>query len=302
MAALLDDVGADKAIVGGLSLGGYMSLAFYRAHPERVRALLIIDTGPGFKKDEAREVWNKRAHDTGDRFEREGLEVLKSASRERSSVTHRDASGLARAARGMLTQRDARVIESLPDIKVPSLVVVGADDTPFLAASDYMAAKIPGAQKVVIPAAGHAVNIDQPQAFIDAVLPFLDGLDDQAQRRRPRHEDSCRRGLALIAGSFAPAARAATAADRRPLPAALHRDAVEQHAAGVRHGRRRSRARARHPAQLRQRPSGRGNLPRLPQHRRQRIVLPRRTGSYLQFRKGRLAGWKGDWGHNWMWQ
>ena len=114
MAALLDAVGAEQAIVGGLSLGGYMSLAFYRAHPDRVRALLIIDTGPGFKKDDAREVWNKRAHDTGDRFEREGLEVLKSASRERSSVTHRDASGLARAARGMLTQRDARVIESCP--------------------------------------------------------------------------------------------------------------------------------------------------------------------------------------------
>jgi pimeloyl-ACP methyl ester carboxylesterase len=183
IAALLDAVGADKAIVGGLSLGGYMSLAFYRAHPERVRALLIIDTGPGFKKDDAREAWNKRAHDTGDRFEREGLEVLKSASRERSSVTHRDASGLARAARGMLAQRDARVIESLPDIKVPSLVVVGADDTPFLAASDYMAAKIPGAQKVVIPAAGHAANIDQPKAFNDAVVSFLDGLDATQARK-----------------------------------------------------------------------------------------------------------------------
>jgi pimeloyl-ACP methyl ester carboxylesterase len=176
MAALLDAVGASEAIVGGLSLGGYMSLAFYRAHPERVSALLIIDTGPGFKKDDAREVWNKRALDTADRFQREGLDVLKSASRERSTVSHRDALGLARAARGMLTQRDARVIESLPEIKVPSLVVVGADDTPFLAASDYMAAKIPGARKVVIPAAGHAVNIDQPQAFIEAVVPFLDGL------------------------------------------------------------------------------------------------------------------------------
>lgn len=176
MAAILDAVGAERAIIGGLSLGGYMSLAFYRTHPERVRALLIIDTGPGFKKDEAREVWNKRAHDTGDRFEREGLEVLKSASRERSSVSHRNAKGLALAARGMLTQRDAKVIEILPDIKVPSLVVVGADDTPFLAASDYMAAKIPGAQKAVIPAAGHAVNIDQPQAFVDAVVPFLKNL------------------------------------------------------------------------------------------------------------------------------
>jgi pimeloyl-ACP methyl ester carboxylesterase len=180
MAALLDKVGARSAIVGGLSLGGYMSLAFYRAHPERVRALLIIDTGPGFKKDEARDAWNKRALETGDRFEREGLEGLKLASRERSSVVHRDASGLARAARGMLTQRDAGVIETLPHIKVPSLVVVGADDTPFLAASDYMAAKIPGASKAVIPAAGHAANIDQPQAFIDAVMPFLDGLPQAA--------------------------------------------------------------------------------------------------------------------------
>jgi pimeloyl-ACP methyl ester carboxylesterase len=176
IAALLDEVGAQRAIVGGLSLGGYMSLAFHRAHPQRVSALLIIDTGPGFKKDDARDAWNKRALGTAERFEHEGLEVLKSASRERSTVSHRDASGLARAARGMLTQRDASVIESLPDIKVPSLVVVGADDTPFLAASDYMAAKIPGAKKVVIPAAGHAVNIDQPLAFIEAVLPFLDSL------------------------------------------------------------------------------------------------------------------------------
>ncbi len=176
MAALLDAVGAQTAVIGGLSLGGYMSLAFYRAHPERVRALLIIDTGPGFKKDDARDAWNKRALETAERFEREGLGVLKTLSRERSTVSHRDATGLAHAARGMLTQRDARVIELLPEIKVPSLVVVGADDTPFLAASDYMAAKIPGAKKVVIPAAGHAVNIDQPRAFNDAVLPFLDTL------------------------------------------------------------------------------------------------------------------------------
>jgi len=176
IAALLDQIGTRRAIVGGLSLGGYMSLAFYRTHPERVAALLIIDTGPGFKKDEARTAWNKRAHETAERFERDGLSVLKSLSRERSSVTHRDARGLALAARGMLTQRDASVMEVLPEIAVPSLIVVGADDTPFLAASDYMAAKIPGAKKVVIPSAGHAVNIDQPQAFIDAVLPFLGGL------------------------------------------------------------------------------------------------------------------------------
>src|ERR1700712_4441738 len=95
IAALLDHVcgAGSRAVVGGLSLGGYMSLAFYRVHPERVRALLIIDTGPGFKKDEARDAWNKRAQETGDRFEREGLAVLQSPSRERSEVSHRDASG-----------------------------------------------------------------------------------------------------------------------------------------------------------------------------------------------------------------
>src|SRR4029079_2926270 len=141
IAALLDQVGAASAIIGGLSLGGYMSLAFYRAHPERVRALLIIDTGPGFKKDDARDAWNQRARDSAERYEREGLAVLQTLSRERSSVSHRNASGLAHAARGMLITRDAGVIESLPAIKVPALVIVGADDAPFLAASDYMATK-----------------------------------------------------------------------------------------------------------------------------------------------------------------
>lgn len=80
------------------------------------------------------------------------------------------------AARGMLAQKNSNVINSLPDIKVPSLAVVGADDKPFLAASEYMTKKIPGCQKVVIPNAGHAVNIDQPGKFNEAVLGFLSSI------------------------------------------------------------------------------------------------------------------------------
>lgn len=175
MAALLDAVGAKDAVVGGLSLGGYMSLAFHRAHPERTRALLIVDTGPGYKNDQARDGWNESAIRRAERFEAEGFGDLSKASAEVRLARHRDASGLARAARGMLTQRDARVIESLPAIAVPAVVIVGANDTPFLAASDYMAAKIPGAKKVVIPDAGHSTNIDQPEAFNAAVLGFLNG-------------------------------------------------------------------------------------------------------------------------------
>ncbi len=175
MAALLDAVGARTAIVGGLSLGGYMSLAFNLAHPERVRSLLIIDTGPGYRKDEAREGWNRNAIRTAERYETEGLARLARGSPEMRASTHRSAEGLALAARGMLAQKDARVIDSLPTITAPTRVVVGADDTPFLAASDYMAGKIPGARKVVIPGAGHAANIDQPAAFNAAILDFLEG-------------------------------------------------------------------------------------------------------------------------------
>ena len=173
MAAVLDAVGARDAVIGGLSLGGYMSLAFRLRHPERVRALLIIDTGPGFKNDEARAAWNKHAATFALEFEKNGLESLKARSSEMAESSHRDASGLIKAAKGMLTQRDPGVINSLPTIDLPSLVLVGQEDKPFLAAADYMAAKIPGATKVVIPNAGHAVNIDQPEAFNAAVLAFL---------------------------------------------------------------------------------------------------------------------------------
>jgi pimeloyl-ACP methyl ester carboxylesterase len=173
MAALLHALRAERAIIGGLSLGGYMSLAFHLAHPQRVRALLIIDTGPGYRNDEARAGWNRNALKTAERYESEGLGRLAAGSPEMRTAQHRNAKGLALAARGMLTQRDDRVISSLAAIAVPSLVVVGANDAPFLAASDYMAGKIPGARKVVIENAGHAANIDQPAAFNAAVLDFL---------------------------------------------------------------------------------------------------------------------------------
>src|SRR6478672_161897 len=142
MLARLDKVGAKTAIVGGLSLGGYMSLAFHLAHPERVRALMLFDTGPGFKKDDAREAWNKRAAQTALEYETEGLGRLQRLSREMRTAEHRSADGLARAARGMLAQGDARIINSLPSVSVPTLIVVGANDKPFLAATDYMSAKI----------------------------------------------------------------------------------------------------------------------------------------------------------------
>ena len=95
----------------------------------------------------------------------------------RESVSyHRSAQGLAHAARGMLAQFDSRVIDSLADISVPTLVIVGELDEPFRGASDYMSAKIPGARLELIAGAGHAANIDNPDAFNRVLIDFLASL------------------------------------------------------------------------------------------------------------------------------
>ena len=144
MEGVMDDVG--DAVLCGMSLGGYLSLAYRLAHPERVRALILVDTGPGFRRDEERDGWNAYAErEAGDR-----------------------------PVGRLLIQHDAAVIESLPDIDVPTLVVVGSEDAPFLRAADYMAAKIPNARKLVIEGAGHEANMHAPDVFNHAVLEFLE--------------------------------------------------------------------------------------------------------------------------------
>jgi pimeloyl-ACP methyl ester carboxylesterase len=172
MAALLAAVGADRVVLGGHSLGGYLSLDFALTFPQRVTALVLIGTGPGYRNDAARADWNRRANATAARLAERGVAGL-GRSAELDGGEHRDASGLIHAATQTLTQRDARVIDGLPRIAVPTLVIVGAEDAPFLGAAEYMATKIPGARKVVIPGAGHAPNVSQPEAFNAEVTRFL---------------------------------------------------------------------------------------------------------------------------------
>jgi pimeloyl-ACP methyl ester carboxylesterase len=186
MDALLRHCGIEHAVVGGLSLGGYMSLAFYRAHPNLVRALVICDSGPGYRNPEARAAWNTRAHERAAELESKGLDALAGRSREMREAMghHRSAQGLAHAARGMLAQQDSDVIDSLPSIRVPTLVVVGERDQPFLAPCQYMAKKIPGARLEVIPDAGHSSNLDQPAVFNGVLASFLESLEDRPTRDR----------------------------------------------------------------------------------------------------------------------
>jgi pimeloyl-ACP methyl ester carboxylesterase len=174
MAALLRHLGISKAVVGGLSLGGYMTLEFQLAQPDMVKALILCNTGPGYRKDEARAGWNDFSINYAKRFEERGLDGLgRGIEIDATRQYQRSAQGLAFAARGILTQRDANVMEHLERIDVPTLIVLGADDERYKAGGEYMASKIPGARKVSIEKAGHAVNLFQPDQFNAAVLDFL---------------------------------------------------------------------------------------------------------------------------------
>jgi len=174
MLGLMDTLDIERAVVGGLSLGGYMSLAFQLAHPERVRALVLCDTGPGYRSDEPRAKWNRMAEKSAVNFEEKGLDAAGRSPEVRAAVKyHRSAMGLAHAARGMLAQVDSRVIDHLAEIDVPTLIIVGERDEPYHAASQYMQSKVPGSRLEVIPDAGHAANMDQPEAFNRVLLEFL---------------------------------------------------------------------------------------------------------------------------------
>jgi pimeloyl-ACP methyl ester carboxylesterase len=172
MAALLAPDN-DPAILCGHSLGGYLSLAFTNAWPDRVGALILVATGPGYRDDAARAKWNTMAHRLARQIESNGG-LPTAAGLHGASPSRPD--GLVLAARGILPQTDATVIESLPTIRVPTLIIIGSEDRRFRAAAAYMADKIPGATIAIIENAGHLPNIEQPDAFNTHVLEFLAGL------------------------------------------------------------------------------------------------------------------------------
>ena len=174
MASLLKHLGIRETVIGGLSLGGYISLEFQLAHPEMVRALVLCNTGPGYRKDDARDGWNDFSIGYAKRFEERGIDGLgRGIEIDETRAYQRSAQGLAFAGRGILTQRDAKVMEHLDQISVPTLVIWGTDDQRYKSGCEYIAAKVPGAKFLTIEGAAHAVNLYQPAAFNTAVSDFL---------------------------------------------------------------------------------------------------------------------------------
>ena len=167
----LDALCSEPAVLVGHSLGGVLSLTFALRNPAKVRALGLLATGPGYRNAVARDEWNAMLDRQASALERDGFDKLL-AGPDLHGGLHTSPQALAHAIRGFVGQRDSEVIDGLPRITQPTLVLVGAKDTQFLAAADVLAAKVPNATKVVVPDAGHAVNLHQPEA-VNAALCSL---------------------------------------------------------------------------------------------------------------------------------
>jgi pimeloyl-ACP methyl ester carboxylesterase len=184
--ALLDHLQIERAVVGGCSMGGYVTFAVWRLAPERVRGVVLANTRPQADSDEGRA---KRAEMLA-LLEREGPagvanEMLpkllgRTSHAARPEVVSRvrqlveanavDAIG---AAIGALRDRPDST-EFLPSIRVPSLVIAGDEDTMIpREATDQMFAALPDAQLCVIGSAGHLSGLEEPAVFNKALVTFL---------------------------------------------------------------------------------------------------------------------------------
>jgi pimeloyl-ACP methyl ester carboxylesterase len=189
VAALLDELNVGRAVVGGLSMGGYVALAFCRAFPERVGALVLADTRAGNDTDDAR----RTREETARRALAEGMAPIADAmlpkllsvrtrerrpetvARVREMMLATSPEGAAAALRGMALRRDQT--DLLPEIEVPTLIVVGREDavTPP-AEAESLRDKIKGARLSIVEGAGHLSNVERPEEFNLALVDFLRGL------------------------------------------------------------------------------------------------------------------------------
>jgi pimeloyl-ACP methyl ester carboxylesterase len=189
VAAVLDALGVTSpAVFGGLSMGGYVALAFARRHPQRLRALVLADTRAEPDSDEARSNRDRAvARIEGGDFPGFVTDLLPRilapttrterpdvALRVREMAMQALPSSVIAMLRALRDRPDAR--PGLASIAVPVQVIVGADDTLTpVAAARAMADAIPASQASVhvIPRAGHLSNFEQPDAFREVVASFV---------------------------------------------------------------------------------------------------------------------------------
>jgi 3-oxoadipate enol-lactonase len=189
IAGLMDSLGIQQAVLCGLSMGGYAAFAFLRKYPQRVSGLILADTRPGADTPEAQANRENVARiaetqGTGAIADLQVPRVLSEYTRlhhpqvemrVRQMIEAATSQGIAAASRGMGQRADST--DLLARIACPTLIIVGEQDalTPPGVAQEY-AAQIPDAQLVVITNAGHLSNLEQPEAFVQAIRGFLGSI------------------------------------------------------------------------------------------------------------------------------
>jgi 3-oxoadipate enol-lactonase len=182
VAALMDSLDIAKATVGGMSMGGYVSLAFAARHADRLEGLILADTRAAADSDAARAARADalalvEAHGVAAYAERQlGALLSPSASdavRDRvRELCRQNPQGVCAGIRALRDRPDRRA--ELPDIRCPTLAIVGSDDK--ISPRAEMAAiaeAIPGSRLTEIPGAGHLSNLEKPAEFVAAISNFI---------------------------------------------------------------------------------------------------------------------------------
>ena len=203
--AVLDHLKLERAHVVGLSMGGFATLHVGITYPQRARSLVVAGCGYGAEPDK-RDKFRAECEAAAASFEANWTEAAKKyalgptrvqfqnkdprgwAEFARQLVEH-SAKGQALTMRGVQMKRPSlyELTDAMKKITVPTLIITGDEDDPCLEPGLLMKRHIPTAGLLVLPWAGHTINIEEPEAFNRALLEFFMRVDEgRATRRDPR--------------------------------------------------------------------------------------------------------------------
>jgi 2-succinyl-6-hydroxy-2,4-cyclohexadiene-1-carboxylate synthase len=198
-------LGIPQAHVLGYSMGGRVALALCAWRPERVRSALLIGASAGLEDAGARAARRREDEALAARIEREGLERFvdwwmelplfasqrrlgeAALARARAQRLSNRAHGLAQSLRGMGTGAQPALHARLPSVRVPILLVAGSLDAKFAAIASDLASRLPNARAQLVPGAGHACHLEEPETFLRIARRFF---AEAEARRRDRSSDA----------------------------------------------------------------------------------------------------------------
>ena len=190
--AVLNGLGIDQAHVVGISMGGFATLHFSLAYPDRARTTVIGGCGYGAEPGK-REQFQAEAEAAAARFEALGIESAANSyalgatrvqfqnkdprgwDEFRRMLSEHSARGSALTLRGVQKRRPSlfELVEQMKTIRVPTLIVTGDEDDPCIEASILMKRTIASAALVMLPRSGHAINLEEPALFNQFVEQFF---------------------------------------------------------------------------------------------------------------------------------